>query len=165
MIKVGDPAPDVKLESTAGKEISLSQLRGKWVALFFYPGDFTPVCTSEVPEFNKRLADFRALDAEVFGISIDSVAVHKAWAQALGGLNYPLLSDLNKDAINTFGVERGGKAMRATFIIDPEGVVRYALVHDSRIGRNLDEILRMLQALQTGKRCPVNWAPGKKTLD
>ncbi len=165
MIRVGDQAPDIKLESTAGKDIALSQLRGKWVVLFFYPGDFTQVCGSEVPEFNKRLGDFRALNSEVFGISIDSIAVHRAWAQTLGGLDYPLLSDLNKEAIKAFGVERGGKAMRATFIIDPDGIVRYELIHESRIGRNTDEVLRVLQALQTGKRCPVNWAPGKKTLD
>jgi len=165
LVLVGDPAPEIKLEGSGGKEVSLSELRGKWIVLLFYPGDFTPVCSSEVPEFNRRLEDFKRLNAEVFGISIDSVAVHKAWGQALGGIDLPLLSDLNKEAIKAFGIERNGKAMRATFIIDPDGILRYQLVHESRIGRSTDEVIRVLQALQSGKRCPVDWVPGKKTLD
>lgn len=166
-MKVGELAPEFKLNSTVGREVSLSEFRGKWVVVFFYPGDFTRVCSTEVPEFNRKLGEFRKLGTVILGISIDSVPVHQAWAEKLGGVEYPLLSDINKEASRTYGVliEREGRALRGLFIVDPQGILRYQLVNDTKVGRNMEEVLRVLQALQTGKPCPINWKPGDKTLE
>lgn len=168
-ITVGQPAPEFTLQGVVGdalKEVSLSAYRGKWVVLFFYPLDFTFICPTEITEFSKRDKDFKALNAQVLGASIDSVYSHKAWMKDLGSLNYPLLSDITKEISRRYGVllEDKGIALRGTFIIDPEGKLRYQLVHDLGIGRSVEEILRVLNALQTGELCPVEWKPGKKTL-
>ncbi len=167
--KVGQCAPEFTLEGVVGedfKNISLSDYKGKWVVLFFYPLDFTFICPTEITEFSKRDGDFKALKAQVLGVSIDSKFSHKAWLKDLGKLNYPLLSDVTKEVSRQYGVllEDKGFALRGTFIIDPEGKVRYQLVHDLGIGRSIEEILRVLNALQTGELCPVEWKPGKKTL-
>lgn len=168
---VGQRAPDFKLEAAVGKgdftKVSLSDYKGKWVVLFFYPLDFTFVCPTEIQEFSKRTEDFKKLNAVVLGCSVDSVHSHKAWINGtLGALNYPLLSDLNKDVARRYGalMEDAGIATRATFIIDPEGTVQYALYHNANVGRSVGETLRVLEACQTGERCPVEWKKGEKTL-
>ncbi|HHT9144228.1 MAG: peroxiredoxin [Candidatus Brocadiaceae bacterium] len=168
-IKVGQNAPEFTLQGVVGdkfKDVCLDEFKGKWVVLFFYPLDFTFICPTEITEFSKRDSEFKQLNAQVLGASTDSVYSHKAWLKELGNLNYPLLSDITKEASRKYGVllEEKGIALRGTFIIDPEGKLRYQLVHDLGIGRSIEEILRVLRALQTGELCPVEWKPGKNTL-
>lgn len=168
-VNIGQNAPEFTLQGVVGenfKEIRLDDYKGKWVVLFFYPLDFTFICPTEITEFSKRDREFKALNAQVLGVSVDSIYSHKAWLKELGNLNYPLLSDLTKEVSRKYGVllEDKGITLRGTFIIDPEGKVRYQLVHDLGIGRSVEEILRVLNALQTGELCPVEWKPGKKTL-
>jgi len=168
-IRVGQPAPDFKTQALVGNDfrsIALSDYHGKWVVLFFYPLDFTFVCPTEVTEFSKRHSDFTALNTVVIGGSTDSVYSHKAWVKEIGELKYPLFEDQTHEISRSYGtlIEEVGHALRGTFIIDPEGKLRWEMVHDAGIGRNVDEILRSLQALQTGELCPVNWKPGQKTL-
>ena len=169
--KVGEPAPNFTLEALVGKEfkkISLSDYRGKWVVLFFYPLDFTFVCPTEIKGFNGALKDFERLNAVVLGASVDSKWSHKAWVERgdLGDLKYPLLSDLRKDTARKYGIldEREGVALRGLFIIDDKGVLQYLSVNNMSVGRSVDETLRVLEALQSGELCPVNWKPGQKTL-
>ena len=167
--KVGQNAPEFTLQGVVGdkfKDVCLDEYKGKWVVLFFYPLDFTFICPTEITEFSKRDNEFKSLSAQVLGVSIDSVFSHNAWLKELGNLNYPLLSDITKEVSRKYGVllEDKGIALRGTFIIDPEGKLRYQLVHDLGIGRSVEEILRVLRALQTGELCPVEWKPGKKTL-
>ncbi len=166
---VGRQAPDFKLQGTSHEKFedySLSALRGKWVVLFFYPLDFTFICPTEITGFSKQDEEFIKLNAVVLGVSTDSVHSHKAWLRELGPLNYPLLSDMNHKVSADYGVlmEEEGIALRGTFVIDPDGFVRYALYHDNGVGRSVKETLRVLQALQTGELCPIDWAPGEKTL-
>ncbi|GJQ49668.1 MAG: peroxiredoxin [Candidatus Kuenenia stuttgartiensis] len=168
-IQVGQCAPCFTLQGVVGEkfeDFSLDNYKGKWVVLFFYPLDFTFICPTEITEFSKKDGDFKSLNAQVFGVSIDSVFSHKAWLKDLGKLNYPLLSDITKEVSRKYGVliEDKGIALRGTFIIDPEGKIKYQLVHDLGVGRSVEEILRVLNALQTGELCPVEWKPGKKTL-
>ncbi len=165
LIQVGQQAPEFKLEGTGG-QVRLSECKGKWTVLFFYPLDFTFVCPTEVTEFSKRIAEFKKLNAVVLGCSVDSVHSHKAWIKSLGGLDYPLLSDFNKQVSRQYGVllEEKGHALRATFIIDPEGILRFMQVNDNNVGRNVTEILRVISALKTGELCQVEWKPGDKTL-
>lgn len=145
---------------------TLAQNRGKWVVLFFYPLDFTFICPTEITAFSKHYDDFEKANAVVLGASTDSVHSHKAWLKELGELRYPLLSDMSHAVSREYGVliEEKGIALRGTFIIDSEGVLRYALYHDLGVGRSVDECLRVLSALQTGELCPVEWKPGEKTL-
>ena len=161
---VGKPAPEVTLDLVeAGKgrqTASLSDYRGNWVVLFFFPMAFTGVCGSEVVAFNKELDQFTQLGAKVLGGSTDSGPSLLAWMQhELGELNYPLFADPRKEVTRAFGVlrEEAGFANRGAFIIDPEGNVAYEVVHEVRIGRSTDEILRVLKALQCGGSCEVNW--------
>lgn len=171
MLQVSRPAPDFNLEGVdkTGKfnHYKLSAQKGKkWSVVFFYPMDFTFICPTEITAFSKRFAEFKKLEAVVYGISTDSVHSHKAWLKDLGTLNYPLLSDMSHVVSREYGVllEEKGIALRGTFIIDPDGILRYALYHDNNVGRSVSEVLRVLQALQTGELCPVEWAKGKKTL-
>src|SRR3990172_4193658 len=168
-VKVGQKAPEFELEGVFNDQVikeSLDKYRGKWVLLFFYPLNFTFICPTEITEFSKRYDEFRELKAQVLGVSIDSKFSHKAWLKELGQLKYPLLSDITKETSRCYGVllENAGIALRGTFIIDPEGTLRYHLVHDLGIGRSVEEFLRVLKALQTGEMCPVEWKPGKQTL-
>jgi len=119
-----------------------------------------------VPEFNRRLKDFEKLNAAVLGVSTDSVPTHNAWAKSLGGIDYPLLADYNKEVSKMYDVlmEREGIALRGTFIIDPEGKVKSININDTATGRNVGEFLRVLAALQTKSACPVNWQPGDATI-
>lgn len=169
MVQIGRPAPDFSLEALVGdkfQNVSLSSYRGKWAVLFFYPLDFTFICPTEITEFSRRYDEFQKLNAVVLGTSTDSVHSHKAWMKELGGLKYPLLSDMTRKVSSEYGVllEDKGTALRGTFIIDPDGILRYQLMHDNSVGRSVKETLRVLTGLQTGELCPVEWEPGKKTL-
>ena len=169
-VQVGQPAPDFTAKAVVNgqfEDIKLSSYRGKNVVLFFWPLDFTFVCPTEIQGYAKRLAEFQELGAQVFGASVDSKWSHLAWAERdFGKLGFPLLSDIKREATDAYGVLLAdeGIALRGTFIIDPEGVLKYAVVHDNNIGRNTDETLRVLAALQTGELCPVDWQPGEATL-
>jgi peroxiredoxin 2/4 len=169
--KVGEPAPNFSLDAVIGKEfkkVSLTDYRGKWVVLFFYPLDFTFVCPTEIRGFNEKLDAFKELNAVVMGASVDSKFSHLAWIQRgdLGDLKYPLLSDIKKEVAERYGIldDREGVALRGLFIIDPDGVLQYQLVHNLSVGRSVEETLRVLEALQSGELCPIGWHKGEKTL-
>ncbi len=171
MIRVLQKAPEFTAETVVGngdfKSVSLSDYTGRWVVLFFYPLDFTFVCPTEIQEFSKRHKEFETEGAQVLGASIDSKFSHKAWIGAgLGVLNFPLLADLTKELSRKYGalLEESGIATRATFLIDPEGILQYANYHNTNVGRSVTETLRVLQACKTGERCPADWKPGAKTL-
>ncbi len=171
MVRVYEKAPDFTAPSATGKgeigETSLAAQRGKWVVLFFYPLDFTFVCPTEIQEFSRRVREFEALGARVIGCSVDSVYSHKAWIEhGLGEIAIPLVADITKRIARDYGalLEDKGIATRATFVIDPDGVVQYACFHNTAIGRSVSETLRVLEALQTGEKCPVEWRPGARTL-
>ena len=168
---IGSPAPAFTLDAVVTKEfrkVSLNDYRGKWVVLFFYPGDFTFVCPTEIKGFNKSLAEFKAVNAEILAASVDSKFSHLAWIKsgALDTLDYPLLSDFNKQTARAYGVldEDAGSARRGLFIIDPNGVVQHIIIHNDKVGRSVEETLRVLKALQTEELCPINWKPGDKTI-
>lgn len=178
--KVGEPAPDFSMPiarpgdtaKTLGSTVSLADYSGKWLVLFFYPLDFTFVCPTEITALSDRFNEFEELDASVLGVSIDSIYSHLAWmdtprnANGLGEMHYPLASDITKEVARKYGVliEDKGIALRGLFIIDPNGVLQYAVVNSLNIGRSTDETLRVLQALQTGGLCPSDWKPGKPML-
>lgn len=169
---VGRKAPDFTMKTALGNgedfgEVKLSDYKGKWLVLFFYPLDFTFVCPTEITAFSDKYEDFKKEDAEVLGVSIDSEHSHKAWINGdLGKLNFPLASDLTKQVAKDYGVliEEDGIALRGLFIINPEGDVKYSTVHDLNVGRNVDETLRVLKALKTGGLCPINWNEGDELL-
>lgn len=178
MSLVQKPAPDFKGKAVVGhnfQDLSLSQYKGKWAILFFYPLDFTFVCPTEIIDFSDRVEDFKKLNTEIIGCSVDSHYTHLAWINTsrkeggLGDIKYPLLSDLNKTIANDYGVlTEGGVALRGLFIINPKGQIVYEVVHDLAVGRNPDETLRVLAAFQqvekTGEVCPSSWKPGAKTM-
>lgn len=174
---VGKPAPAFQLDAVAEgqfKSISLADLKGKWVVVFFYPLDFTFVCPTEILAFSDRIEEFKALNTEVVGVSVDSKFTHLAWTErerqlgGIKGLQYPLLADLNKTMAADYGVLDGGVALRGLFIIDPQGVVQHATINNLSVGRSVDETLRVLQAFQYvathGEVCPANWKPGGDTM-
>lgn len=178
MSMVQQKAPDFEGDAVVGgdfKKIKLADYKGKWVVFFFYPLDFTFVCPTEITAFSDRADDFKKLNAEIVACSVDSKFSHLAWTKqsrkegGLGEIKYPLLSDLNKTIAKDYGVLLGGGiALRGLFIINPEGQIAYEVVHDLPVGRNVDETLRVLEALQmvgkTGEVCPANWTKGGKTL-
>lgn len=168
---IGSPAPFFSLDGVANlefKKVGLNDYKGKWVVLFFYPGDFTFVCPTEIKGFNKALGEFAQANAQVLAVSVDSKFSHLAWIKsgALDKLGYPLLSDFSKQTARDYGVldEVNSTARRGLFIIDPNGVIQYRVVHSDKVGRSVDETLRVLKALQTEELCPLNWKPGEKTL-
>jgi len=176
---VGRKAPEFALEGVLnGKFLTyrLSDYKGKWVVLFFYPLDFTFVCPTEILAFSDRLAEFKKVDAEVFGASVDSKFSHLAWTEkpreegGIKSLAYPLLEDLKKELAEEYGVldEAGAVALRGLFLIDPDGIVQHATVNNLGVGRSVDETLRVLQAFQFvrehGEVCPADWKPGAKTM-
>ena len=177
--KVGQPAPDFKINSYDRSkdgsddqfaELSLKDFNGKWVCLFFYPLDFTFVCPTEIVTFNDKLGEFEDRECAVLTASTDSVFSHKGWCDShddLGKLKYPMLADTTHQLSRDYGVlkEDAGIAYRGIFLIDPNGVVRWSAVHDLSVGRNVDEVLRVLDALQTDKLCPCNWSKGEETLN
>ncbi len=169
---VGRAAPDWEMESYHKGDFhqhKLSDYKGKWLVMFFYPLDFTFVCPTEIKGFDSHLADFQKLNAEVVGISVDSKHSHKAWVERdwPKGLNIPLLSDITKMVSDSYGVllEDEGTSLRGTFIIDPDGKIRYSVASDNNVGRSVTETLRTLEALQSGKLCPIEWKKGDKTLN
>ena len=145
----------------------LKDHKGEWLILFFYPADFSFICPTEVTGFQKLCPELAAQGCSVLGVSVDPPETHLAWAKELGGIDYPLLSDQGKSVSRDYGVldEREGRALRATFIIDPEGVIQYALVSHKNVGRSVEEMLLVLKALQTGRHCPAGWKPGEPTLE
>jgi len=178
---VGNPAPDFELESYFDGQFSktkLSGYRGKWVILLFYPLDFTFVCPTEVLNFSSWAEEFAKLNCQILGISVDSVYVHKAWVDAKredgglgGGLNFPLLSDLNKATARDYAIlsGNGGVALRGLFLINPEGMVMHATINNLSVGRSTSEALRVLKAFQfvsghEGHVCPADWEEGKDTM-
>lgn len=169
-IRIGNKAPDFKGQAVIGrdfKEIELSSYRGKWVVFFFWPLDFTFVCPTEIRSFNEHYEEFKKLGAEVIGASVDSIYTHKAWIEhGLGDIRFPLLSDITHEISDAYGVlsDNKGVAVRGTFIIDPEGIVRSYTINDLSTGRSVKETLRTLQALQTGDLTPCEWHPGRETL-
>jgi len=178
MSLVQQKAPTFKTTAVAGKlfkEIQLEDFKGKWVILFFYPLDFTFVCPTEIIAFSERYPEFKELNCEVLGCSIDSQFTHLAWINTprkeggLGDIKYPLLADVTKKIATDYGVlTEGGVALRGLFLINPKGQVAYSTVHDLAVGRSVDETLRVLKAFQqvekTGEVCPANWDSGKKTM-
>lgn len=169
MPMIGQPAPQFKAPAVVNggefKDISLNDYRGKWTVLFFYPLDFTFVCPTELTQFRDALPKFKELGAEVIGCSVDSVHSHKRWiSEDLNDLGYPLIGDITKRVGRDYGVilEDKGFATRGTFIIDPEGTVQYMGIHNTNVGRDAGEILRVLQGLQSGELCGAGWNPGDK---
>ena len=156
--------------------LNLYDYRGKYVVLFFYPMDFTFVCPTEIIAFSERVAEFRQRGVEVLGVSVDSIHAHFAWSNmprregGIGNVAFPLISDLDKDISRRYDVllDQPSVALRGTFIIDQKGMVRSAMINDLPLGRNLDEVLRLLDALQQveqhGEVCPANWHLGDDTM-
>ena len=173
MLKIGQKAPEFKnpayQKGVKGdfSEVSLSDYKGKWVVLFFYPRDFTFVCPTEIEGFARHEAEFNKVGCEVVAASTDSVHSHKAWFERdLKNVAYPILADTTHELAGDYGVlnDSDGTAERGTFIIDPEGKMRYILVSDGNVGRSVTETLRVVKALQTGGLCPVDWEPGQANL-
>ena len=175
--KVGQPAPDFDLPSTKNidtlaENVKLSDYKGKWLIQLFYPLDFTFVCPTELIHFSDRLDEFQAVGAEVLGVSTDSVHSHRAWLKTpkdqngIEGVKYPIASDTGGRLARKYNilVEDANIALRGLFIINPEGILQYSVVHDLNIGRSVDETLRVLQGLQTGGLCSADWKPGQENL-
>jgi len=177
--RVQHPAPDFKGSAVVDgqfKELKLSDFQGKYLVLFFYPLDFTFVCPTEIIAFSDRIAEFKAINTEVVGVSVDSHFSHLAWINTprktggLGEMKYPLLSDFSKSISRDYGVlvESAGLSLRGLFIIDPNGVVRQVTINDLPVGRSVDETLRLVQAFQFvekhGEVCPAGWKPGADTI-
>lgn len=177
MIQIGKSIPDFELEAyheNEFKKIKLSDYRGKWLVMLFYPADFTFICPTELEEAALLYDKFKAEGAEILSISTDTVFTHKAWhdsSKAIGKINYPMIADPTGGLCKTLGtyIESEGLSLRASFIIDPDGIIKALDIHDNSIGRNAVEILRKLQASRfvrehDGLVCPASWTPGKDTL-
>ena len=174
--KIGDPAPDFKAMTTHG-ERTLSQLSdGKWLILFSHPADFTPVCSTELTEFARRQPEFDKRNVNLCGLSIDSIHAHVAWRENLAKIfdtkiRYPMIAD-NGTVAALYGMIHPGASstvtVRCVFIIDPKKIVRAIIYYPLNVGRNVDEVIRLVDALQTadkhGVACPVNWKPGEKVI-
>ena len=179
-LRVGQKAPEFTATAVIDqefKEISLSQYKGKYVVLFFYPLDFTFVCPTEITAFSDRYQDFSSKNTEILGVSVDSQFSHLAWIQTprneggIGDINYPLVADIKKEIANAYNVldDSEGIALRGLYIIDPDGIIMHATINNLPVGRNVDETLRVLQAFQyvqsnPDEVCPANWTPGEKTM-
>lgn len=176
MLGVGNQFPQFHLKAVVGNElksafqdVSNATYEGKWLVVFSWPKDFTFVCPTEIVEFNRLRGEFEDRDAQVLGFSTDSEFVHLAWRQQnedLSKLNFPMLSDLKRDLSQDLGIldPNEGVAQRATYIVDPGGVIRFAMVTELTVGRNPSEVLRVLDALQTDEMCPCNWKKGEETI-
>jgi peroxiredoxin (alkyl hydroperoxide reductase subunit C) len=177
MLTIGDEFPKFDLQGVVSlergkefKEITDRDFSGKWRVVFFWPMDFTFVCPTEIAEFGRRNGDFQDRDAQVLGVSADTHYVHLAWRKDhpdLRSLPFPMLADTKRELAAALGVlhKQEGVPLRATFIVDPEGIIRFASVNDLSVGRNVDEVLRVLDALQTDELCPCNWKKGEPTLE
>lgn len=176
MLTIGDKFPSYSVKAVVslekGKEfteITDQTHAGKWQVYFFWPKDFTFICPTEIAEFGKRNKDFLDRDAQVLGASIDTEFVHLAWRQNhddLRNLPIPMLADTKRELTSALGIlhKQEGVALRATFIVDPDGIIRWVSVNDLEQGRNVDEVVRVLDALQTDELCPCNWEKGQPTL-
>jgi alkyl hydroperoxide reductase subunit AhpC len=176
MLTIGQKFPEFKLtgvvsddQKTAFKELTNSSFKGKWLVVFAWPKDFTFVCPTEIASFGKLNKDFADRDAQVLGLSTDSDYVHLAWKQNhkdLKDLPFPMLSDIKRELSTALGIlhAEAGVCNRATFVVDPNGVIRHVSVNDLKVGRNVNEVLRILDALQTDELCQCNWNKGEDTL-
>jgi alkyl hydroperoxide reductase subunit AhpC len=176
MLAIGDKFPDFKLKATvstdqksAFEEITHESYPGRWKVYFFWPKDFTFVCPTEIAGFAKLNKQFQDRDAQVIGGSTDSEFVHLAWRnnhEDLKNLPFPMLADIKRELAEDLGIldKTEGVCQRATFIVDPDGIIRFVSVTDLSVGRNIDEVLRVLDALQTDELCPCNWHKGEATL-
>jgi lipoyl-dependent peroxiredoxin subunit C len=176
MKTIGDLFPPYQLKATVSLEkgrefadLTDASHPGKWRVVFFWPMDFTFVCPTEIAAFGKLDKEFKARDAQVLGVSTDSEYVHLAWRSTkdeLKNLPFPMLADLKRELTTELGIldQQAGVAQRATYILDPEGVIRFVYATDLSIGRNPEEVLRVLDALQTDELCPCNWKKGEETL-
>src|SRR5258706_9029247 len=176
MLTVGDEFPAFALKAvpsgdpdTAFRDVTNQTFRDKWLVVFFWPKDFTFVCPTEIVGFDALEGEFRDRDTQLLGVSIDSEFVHAAWRRHhpdLGAVKFPWLADVKRELSAAAGVldKTEGVALRATFIVDPEGIVRYVQVNDLSVGRNPQEVLRTLDALQSDELCPCNWQKGEPTL-
>lgn len=179
VISIGSKFPSFKKQTVVsieqGKEFSeltsdqLINDDNRWTVMFWWPKDFTFVCPTEIAEFNKNYSEFRDRDTTLIGASTDSEFVHAAWRrdhEDLRGLKFPMLADTSKSLAEELGILESNEkvAYRATFIIDPQGVVRWVSIYDLNVGRNVAEVLRVLDALQTDELCPCNWKKGEETL-
>jgi peroxiredoxin (alkyl hydroperoxide reductase subunit C) len=177
MLTVGDRLPEFNLQAVVsldrGKEfasITHESFAGKWKVVFLWPMDFTFICPTEIAEFGKNNGEFKEREAELLGVSTDTHFVHLAWRQNhpdLKSLPYPMLADTKRELSTALGVlhKEDGVPLRATFIVDPTGVIRHVSVNDLSVGRNVAEVLRVLDALQTDELCPCNWQKGDATLE
>jgi alkyl hydroperoxide reductase subunit AhpC len=177
MLTIGDRFPKFSQKAVVSlekgkefQEITSEDHPGKWKVIFFWPKDFTFVCPTEIAAFGARNRDFLDRDAQLLGVSTDNEFVHLAWRKShpdLKTLPFPMLSDLTRQLSQALGILHPieGVAMRATFIVDPEGIIRFVSVTDLDVGRNVDEVLRVLDALQTDELCPCNWQKGEPTLE
>ena len=180
MLSVGDTFPTFDLTAVKGgpaglkidsafTQIDSSTDAGKWKLVFFWPKDFTFVCPTEIVAFGKLASDFADRDTVVYGVSIDSEFVHLNWRlhhDDLRSLPIPMLADIKRELSTALGVldKKEGVALRATFLVDPEGIIRYSSVNDLSVGRNPQEVMRVLDALQSDELCPCNWQKGEETL-
>jgi lipoyl-dependent peroxiredoxin subunit C len=176
MLTVGDKLPEFRLHAVASlekgqefREIDQETYKGKWLVLFFWPMDFTFVCPTEIAEFGKRFRDFADREAQVLGASTDTQYVHLAWRKEhpdLKHLPFPMLADTKRELSSALGIlhKEEGVPLRATFIVDPEGIIRFASVNDLSVGRSVPEVLRVLDGLQSDELCPCNWEKGQPTL-
>lgn len=177
LLGIGERFPNFKMSSVVSiekgkefKDISQENMLGKWSVVFFWPLDFTFVCPTEIAEFGKEFKNFKERDTQVFGVSGDSQYVHLAWRQNhadLKNLPFPMLADYKKELAEALGVLHPTEKvpLRATYIVDPDGIIRWVSVNDLNVGRNVKEVLRTVDALQTDELCPCNWEKGQKTLN
>jgi peroxiredoxin (alkyl hydroperoxide reductase subunit C) len=176
MLTVGDKFPRFAMQATVsldrGKEfqqITDETHADRWKVIFYWPMDFTFICPTEIAEFGRRERDFADRDAQVLGTSTDTHFVHLAWRRDhpdLRELPFPMLADTRRELAQALGIlhKQDGVPLRATFVVDPEGIIRHVSVNDLSVGRNVDEVLRVLDALQTDELCPCNWKKGEPTL-
>jgi NADH-dependent peroxiredoxin subunit C len=177
MVDINDSAPSFKGEAYIQgevKQISLEDYKGKWVVLFFYPADFTFVCPTELGELAANYEKFKELNGEVISISTDTVFVHKAWhdhSETIKKISFPMLADPTGQMCRAYGtmIESEGLSTRASFVIDPDGVIKAYEMHDNSVGRSIKELLRKVKAAKFVREngaqvCPVEWEPGKETL-
>lgn len=174
MMTVGDTFPKFNLKAVRSTEMHFEDLTeksfsGKWKLYMFWPKDFTFVCPTEIIAFNDMLKQFKERDCEVIGASCDTDFVHLAWRRSredLAKVAYPWLADNQRELTGALGVldKKEGVALRATFLVDPDGIIRFSSVNDLSVGRNPQEVLRVLDALQTDELCPCNWKPGQDTI-
>jgi peroxiredoxin (alkyl hydroperoxide reductase subunit C) len=176
-MKIGEEAPQFETEAFHNnkvEQIKLSDYKGKWVILFFYPADFTFICPTELGKLAEHYEELQKLNTEVLSISTDTAFVHKAWhdnSETIKKIKFPMVADPTAKICSSYGtlIENEGLSLRGTFIIDPDGILKAYELHDNSIGRSIEELVRKIQAAQYVREhgsevCPVNWKPGEKTL-